>query len=105
MVVHPINRDDEEAQRIAQEYRPEIDERGEAATDRCFEIEHHDGDDDRDHAVGEGLEPARTVWSRFMRACSHVPYDSQPSSGATTSKVLGASLSRLRDAWRRLRRQ
>src|SRR5208282_3152436 len=50
------DRDENEADQIDQEGRPELEQRGRLSALRRFQIEHHDGDDDGDDAVGESLE-------------------------------------------------
>src|SRR5437588_13043487 len=57
MVIVPVDRDHGEAQHVIQEYRQHGHQCGEIGARRYFEVQHHDGDDDGDDAVAEGLEP------------------------------------------------
>ena len=57
MVVVPVDAEIDEAQQITQELRHQRFQRGEFDTVRHFQFQHHDGDDDGEHAVAEGFEP------------------------------------------------
>src|ERR1700690_4408959 len=56
MMVVPIDTDVDEAQHVSEEHRGERTQRRQALTDRSLELQYHDRDQDRDHAVAEGLE-------------------------------------------------
>src|SRR5205823_3731999 len=58
MVVVPVDRGEDEAQHVRQERRRERRECRGIRSVRHLELEHHDGDDDGDHAVAERLEAA-----------------------------------------------
>ena len=57
MVVVPVDPDIDKAQQIAQENRQQWRQRGEFDTVGHFQFQHHDGDDDCEHAVAERFEP------------------------------------------------
>src|SRR5262245_4075551 len=57
MVVVPVDADVHETQHVTEKDREQRAERVELAPMRRPHFEHHDGDDDGDHAVAEGLEP------------------------------------------------
>src|SRR5665647_72089 len=67
VVVVPVDGDEHEAQDVTEEHRDEtgVDEITEDR-DVCFaecrgaELQHHDGDDDGEHAIAEGFQPVRT---------------------------------------------
>jgi hypothetical protein len=56
MVVLPIDGNVEEAEHVAREDRDELTERRPVITERNFQLEYHDGDDDGDHTVSEGIQ-------------------------------------------------
>src|SRR5689334_22790329 len=57
MVVVPVDGDMHEAQNVTPEDREQRYERLRIGPLRNPQFQHHDGDDDRDHAVAERLEP------------------------------------------------
>ena len=60
LMVVPVDADVDEAQYIAQQDRQYRQQRFGRIPMRHLQFEHHDGDDDRDHAVTERLQPALT---------------------------------------------
>ena len=94
VMVVPVNAHEDEAEDICQEHRQHRRERRRIDAVRHLHLEHHDGDDDGDHAVGERLEAAfghdaaglssgrpgagpseRTYDFSFLRVCSaSTPY-------------------------------
>ena len=57
VVIDPVDAGEGEGEQIDEEDGKDGVEAGGAALVRNFELEHHDGDDDGEHAVGEGLKP------------------------------------------------
>jgi hypothetical protein len=57
VMIDPIHPRKRKGQGIDAEDRQDGPESGEAVLVRDFKFEHHDGDDDSDHSVGEGFEP------------------------------------------------
>jgi hypothetical protein len=57
MMVVPINADVDKTQDVAEEDGQDRFESGEVGSVRDFQLEHHDGDDDREDTVAEGFEP------------------------------------------------
>src|SRR5262245_15971340 len=74
MMVVPVDGEKREAQHVHQELGPQGLERRPARAVRRVQLEHHDGDDDRDHTVTEGFEPP----------LGHRPSFSTPSKNSTT---------------------
>ena len=56
-MVVPVDAEKDEAQNIRQEERQDRPERVEIRALRDFQLENHDRDDDRDHAVAERFQP------------------------------------------------
>src|SRR5436190_2509009 len=56
MVIVPINAHEGKAEHVAHERRDNRHQGTELSLTRGLQIEHHDGDDNRQHAVAEGLE-------------------------------------------------
>src|SRR4030095_1800314 len=59
VMIVPVDPEIDEAQHVGQELRQHRAQRGEIGSLRCLQLEHHDRDDDRDHAIAERFEPAR----------------------------------------------
>src|SRR6516165_6976420 len=57
MVVVPVDGDVDEAQHIGGEGGQHLAQGGQAGLMRGFQVQHHDGDDDRDHPVAERRQP------------------------------------------------
>src|SRR5262245_34146955 len=57
LMIIPIDTDVYEAEDIAQKHGSDRRERSETVAVRNFHLKHHDGDDDRDGAIAERLEP------------------------------------------------
>ena len=53
MVVIPINTDQDKTQHIAYKHRQQRRQRFQALAMRHFHFQHHDGDDDRNHAIAK----------------------------------------------------
>ncbi len=77
VMVDPVDAGEDEGEQVDDEGGEDGDEAGEAGFVRDFELEHHDGDDDGDDAVGEGFQ-AR--WGGLVRhggrlvACTQAAY-------------------------------
>ena len=56
MVVIPIDGDDDEAQDVGEEDRQQGIERAQVGAVWHSQLQHHDGDEDRDHSIAEGVE-------------------------------------------------
>ena len=56
VVVVPVDAQVDEAQHVAQEHRQQRAQVGEIVAVRHLQLQHHDGDDDGEHAVAERLE-------------------------------------------------
>ena len=57
MVVVPVDAEVDEAQHVAEEHGHERPSAARSVAVRHLQLQHHDGDDDGDHAVAERLEP------------------------------------------------
>src|SRR5260221_3172817 len=78
MVVAPVDAEKDEAQHVHQKRRQDRPERLDAGAVRHLQLEHHDRDEDRDHAVAERLE------STF----AHVSASSSEDGGRAGARVL-----------------
>src|ERR1051325_10040502 len=58
VMVVPVDSHKDEAEDVAKKSRQPRLERGEVGAVRHFEFEHHNGDDDREHAIAECFESA-----------------------------------------------
>jgi hypothetical protein len=58
VVIVPNDPDIQVAQGVGQESRYGGQDRRAVVAIRRFRLENHDGDDNRQHAIGEGLEPS-----------------------------------------------
>src|SRR5580765_5933825 len=65
MVIAPIDLDEDKTQHVAEEDREKRAQRSPARVLGRFEFQHHDGDDDGQHAVAECFEPAFTHSALF----------------------------------------
>src|SRR5512135_997799 len=92
VVVVPVDADIDEAQHIAQENRDQRCERIDALAMRHLELQHHDGDDDGDHAIAECFESAfaHSVLATETQAISNS--NSSDSSLAATTRSCSASI-------------
>ena len=57
MVVVPVDAEEHVAQHVGEERWRELPRGGQSDVVRHFQLQHHDRDDDGEHAVAEGLEP------------------------------------------------
>jgi hypothetical protein len=57
VVIVPEYSDIREAERISQKYRQDRPERGKIGARGHFHVQHHDGDDDGNHAIRECFQP------------------------------------------------
>src|SRR5947199_10791898 len=58
VVVVPVDRDENEAQKVDRELRAERPEIGQSVSGGWSQVEHHDRDHDSDHAIAERLKAA-----------------------------------------------
>src|SRR5690348_13677140 len=58
-MVVPVDAEVDEAQHVAQKDREHRTQRGERRVVRHVQLEHHDRDEDGDHAIAERFEPIR----------------------------------------------
>src|SRR6266704_210140 len=68
VMVIPVDRNDDKAQNVGEEYWQERTERVETDDMRNAQLEHHDRNQDRDHAVAERTESVTVHWFDFLQA-------------------------------------
>src|SRR3954471_14529521 len=74
VVIVPVDADQHEAEEIREKHRQQRRQRRQVGAVRHLELEHHDRDDDGDHAVGERVEPLGSHPMPRRRACaSYMP--------------------------------
>src|SRR6516164_5540833 len=73
MVVVPVDADINETQDVAEEDRQYGQQVVRAVAVRHFHFQHHDRDDDRDHAVTESLQSSRPHLPSLFRGCAARP--------------------------------
>ncbi len=56
VVVIPVDTQKNEAEKVDQQIRDDWQQRGKLGSVRSLELEHHDRDQDRDHAIAESFE-------------------------------------------------
>ena len=71
VMIVPVDADEDEAQDVAEEYRDQGLQGGEIMPLRHFHLQHHDGDDDGDHAVTEGFEASLVHFSSWWLETEH----------------------------------
>ena len=59
VMVDPVHRDIKEADDVADEDGPFMHQGVGIGTLWALQLQHHDGEDDGDHTIGEGLQPSR----------------------------------------------
>ena len=57
VMIAPVDADIDEAQNVADRHRRPLPQRGQIDAVRSAQLEHHDGDDDREDAIAERLQP------------------------------------------------
>jgi hypothetical protein len=75
MVVVPVDPDEGEAEDVDQQRREPVPQGGEAIAVRRLQLQGHDRDDHREHAVAERLQPPGL---RFARTLAAVPEHHPP---------------------------
>jgi hypothetical protein len=73
MVVVPVDRDENEAQKVDRELRDERPQIGETVSGRWAQVEDHDRDHDGEHAITERLKAAAAHASPRRRDARHEP--------------------------------
>src|SRR5215475_5052507 len=76
MVVVPVNADVDEAEHVTKKYRGHRVDRLQRVAGRNLQLQHHDGDDDRQHAIAESFQSSlghrvRTSPSRTLAGAHH----------------------------------
>src|SRR6266508_5683279 len=67
MVVVPVDADVHKTQDVADEHRKQRQQLSRAVAMRDLELQHHYGDDDRDHRIAKCLQPSRA--HLFLVSC------------------------------------
>src|SRR5260221_12423406 len=57
VMITPIDSHEDEAKSVAEKYESERDQRSPGGVMRNFDLQHHDGDDDRNYPVTESFQP------------------------------------------------
>ena len=57
MVIAPIDAEEDEAQEVTEQYGNQRTQRVKTCVVRHFQFQHHDGDDNRHHAIAERFQP------------------------------------------------
>src|SRR5882672_11374547 len=75
MMVVPINAHVDKTQHVAREYRHQGCQRRELGAVRQLQLQHHDGDDDREHTITEGFESVRLHCTDVTGGARHAAID------------------------------
>ena len=69
MMVVPVDADIEKAQHVVKKHRQQRLQRGQVVAVRHLQFQHHDGDDDGEHAIAEGFESVLGHAARILSQC------------------------------------
>src|SRR5713226_655794 len=75
MMVVPIDAHVDKTQHVAREYRHQGCQRPELGAVRQLQLQHHDGDDDREHAITEGFKSIRLHFTDVTGRARHTAID------------------------------